>query len=65
MGSETLWGLFRAFSSLHRKISGRSVCNIAGLIQTSENVCIPDVSANLVLVFLYVALIHLGRRNMS
>ena len=60
MGSDTLWGVFRAFSDLHKQISHPSVCNIAGLIQTSENVCIPDVSANSVLVLLYMALLRLG-----
>ena len=46
-------------------MSNRNGCNIAGLIQTSENVCIPDVSANSVLVLLYVAIIYLRRWNMS
>ena len=31
----------------------------------SENVCIPHVSANSVLVLLYVAVIRLGHRIMS
>ena len=65
MGSDTLWGVFRAFSDLHRKMSDRRVCNSAGLIHTSENVCIRDASANSVSVPLYVAIIHLGRRTMS
>ena len=43
MGSNTLWGVFRA----------------------SEIVCIPDVSANSVLVLFYMAIIRLGHRNMS
>ena len=46
-------------------MSDRCVRNIAVLIQTSENVCIPDVSANSVLVLLDVAIVNLGRRNMS
>ena len=50
MGYDTLWGVFRAFSDLHPKLSDSFVCNIAGLIQTSETVCVPDVSANSVLV---------------
>ena len=65
MGLDTFWGVCREFSDLHRKISGRSVCDIASLIQTSENVCIPDVSTNSVLVLWYVAFFRLGRRNMS
>ena len=64
MASDTLWGPFRAFSALHLKKSDRSVFNIAGLIQTSENVCIPDVSANSVFVLWYVAILSLWRRNM-
>ena len=32
---------------------------------TLENVCVPDVSANSVLVLLYVPIINLGHRNMS
>ena len=59
-----LW-VFMAFSDLRRKMSDRSVCKTGGLIQTSENVCIPDVSANSVLVLLYVAIFRLGHRNMS
>ena len=39
------------FSDLHRKMSNRCVCNTAGLIQTSENNCIPDVPAKSLLVF--------------
>ena len=50
MGKNTLWGVFRAFSDIHRKMSDRYVCTIAGLILTSEIVCNPDVSANSVLV---------------
>ena len=66
MGSDTLWeGRFWYFPILHRKMSNSSVCNFAGLIQTSERFFIPDVSANSVLVFIYVANIHLGRQNMS
>ena len=56
-------GVFRALSDIRRKMSVRSVCNISGLNQTSENVFFPDVSANSVLVFWYVDI--LGRRNMS
>ena len=32
---------------------------------TSEIVCIPDVSANLVIVLLYVGIFRLGHRIMS
>ena len=45
MGSDYR-GVFRAFSDSHRKMTEGGVCNIAGLIQTSENACFPDVSAN-------------------
>ena len=65
MGSDILWGVFRAFSDLHRKMSDRSICNIDRLIQTSENVYLPYVSAYSVLVLLCVAIIHLGDWNMS
>ena len=65
MGSDVLPGVFRAFSNLHRKMSDCSICNIAGLIQTSENVCLPDKSTYPVLVLLCVTIIHLGHRNMS
>ena len=65
MGSNTLWGVFWAFSDLHWKMSDRGVSNIAGLFQTSENVCIPYVSINSVLALLYVAIIRVGRRKMS
>ena len=65
MGSNTSQWLFRAFSDLHGKISDRSVCNNAGFIQTSENVCIPDVSANSVLVLSYMPNMRLRRRNKS
>ena len=58
-------GCFLAFFDLHREMSDRSVCNFAGFVQTSENVCIPDVSAKSVLVLLYVAITHLERRNMT
>ena len=56
-------GVFKAFSDLHLKMSDRSVCNVAGLIQTSENGCIPVLSANYLLVLWYVAI--RGRRKMS
>ena len=65
MGSDTLWAVFRAFCDLHGKMLDRSVCNIAGLIQTSENVYNPDVSTNSVLVLLFGAIVHLGHRYMS
>ena len=52
-------------SDLHQKMSDCIVCNIVGLIQTSENVCIPDVSANSVLLLLYVAILRLRRLDMS
>ena len=65
MCSDNLWGVFRASSDSHRKISDHSVCNIAGLTQTSENVGILDVSDTSVLAVLYVAVIHLARRIMS
>ena len=58
-------GVFKAFSDLHRKMSDRSVCNVAGLIQTSENVCVTDVSAHSELLLLHVAILQPGRRNMS
>ena len=53
MGSDTIWRVFKVFSDLHRKISDRSVCNIAGLNQTSAKVCFPDVSTKSVLVLCY------------
>ena len=65
MGSGDLKGVFRAFSGLHRKMSYRSICKIAGVFQTSENVCILDVSANSVLVLWYAAILRLGCRKKS
>ena len=66
MGSDTLWEeRFWHFSILHRKMSNRSVCNFAGLIETSDRFFIPDVSTNSVLVFFYVAIVDLGGQNMS
>ena len=56
-------GVVKAFSDLHPKMSDRSVCNIAGLIQTAENGCITVLSVNYLLVLWYVAI--RGRRNMS
>ena len=44
-------GCSGAFSDLHGKTSERCVCNFAGLTQTSEIVCSPDVSANSMLVY--------------
>ena len=65
LGSRYSLGVFKAFSDLHRKTSDRSVCNTAGLIQTSENVCIPDVSVHSVLDSLHMAFVHLERQKMS
>ena len=65
MGSDTLWAAFREIVDSHRKMSNRSVCSIAALIQKSENVCIPDVSANSVLVLWYLAILRQGRQKMS
>ena len=65
MVSDTLWRVFRAFSNLHWKLSDHGACNIAGLFQTSENVCIPDASTNSMLVLLLVAIVRLGCQNMS
>ena len=65
LGFKYSLGVFRAFYDLHRKMTNRSVCITAGSIQTSETVCIHDVSTNSVLVLLHVAIVQLGRRNIS
>ena len=59
MGENTHWGVIRPRSDSPRNMSNCCVCKIAGLIQASEIICIPDVSTNGVST-LHAFIIHLG-----